>query len=430
MSKFRRLKGMRDLFGEELAKLRRIEGVVRELFRLYGYEEVLTPTLESFELVEAKCGEEIRLRMYAFQDLGGRKVVLRPDMTSPIARFVASELKAKPLPIRLGYIANVFRYDNPQRGRYREFWQAGFELIGSSDPSSDAEILDIACELMERLKLERFTIKIGHVGILYGLLEEAGFEQREQYKIASLIDKGREDEVIPLLDRPSVPRDVREAIKNLFEAKGSPEEVLNVGRRILSRWEKPYSCLENLSQILDLISYRKADFLVYLGFARGLEYYTGMIFEVYVPGFDMAVGGGGRYDELIRLFGGKDLPAVGYSAGMDRLALVLPPFEVEKLPSIVVLPVGREYTRTALEVAARLRKNGLIAQPNVCGWKLSRALSQASKLGYKYAIIIGKEWRENRVAVKDLEKGVQVEVPSEKVFSATSIEDFSEFFPP
>ncbi|MEM2452087.1 MAG: ATP phosphoribosyltransferase regulatory subunit, partial [Candidatus Methanomethylicia archaeon] len=129
--KFKVLRGLRDLLPEEVEKMNYVKSVIRELFTLYGYKEIITPTLESYDLFEAKAGEELRHRMYTFKDLGNRKVALRPEITPSVARFYINHMLSKPKPVRLGYISNCFRYDEPQYGRYREFWQGGFELIGS-----------------------------------------------------------------------------------------------------------------------------------------------------------------------------------------------------------------------------------------------------------------------------------------------------------
>ena len=142
------VRGMRDFLPEDLAKRRRIEDEVRRIFTLYGYGEIETPLVESFALLSAKAGEEIRHRMYEFKDLGGRRIALRPEMTASVARIVATKLRSEPKPLRLGYVSNCFRYDNPQMGRYREFWQAGYELFGSNKPEADVEILTICYDLL------------------------------------------------------------------------------------------------------------------------------------------------------------------------------------------------------------------------------------------------------------------------------------------
>jgi len=152
---YRPVRGMRDFLPEDLAQRRFVEAKVRDCFTSYGYEEIETPVLESFDLISAKAGDEIRHRMYAFDDLGGRKVALRPEITPSIARVVANKLRTAVKPLRLGYIANCFRYDNPQKGRYREFWQAGFELFGSSHPVADAEVIAVNNELMQAAGIHR-----------------------------------------------------------------------------------------------------------------------------------------------------------------------------------------------------------------------------------------------------------------------------------
>ena len=172
MKAYTSLRGMRDLLPEALAKKHVVVNTIRKCFRLYGYREIETPVLESLRLLNAKSGEEIRHRLYSFKDLGGREIALRAEMTPSVARIVANEMRTIAKPLRLGYIANCFRYDNPQMGRHREFWQAGFELFGSPRTEADTEIIMVNHDLMTRLGFRDFTIKIGHVGILRSLLEQ------------------------------------------------------------------------------------------------------------------------------------------------------------------------------------------------------------------------------------------------------------------
>ena len=169
MSAFRTVRGMRDFLPQEAGRMRYIEHVTRELAQLFGYEEVITPVVESYELLAAKSGEEIRKRMYAFEDLGGRRVALRPEFTAPVARLMATKMKNEPRPMRLFCVGSLYRYDEPQYGRFREFWQANYELVGSNKPEADAEILLLTYELMRELGLHNYWLKIGHVGIIRNL---------------------------------------------------------------------------------------------------------------------------------------------------------------------------------------------------------------------------------------------------------------------
>ena len=156
---------MRDLLPEEAKRLRFIERIARETAILYGYEEVITPVIEYYDLLAAKIGEENRKRMYVFEDLGGRKVALRPEFTASIARLIATKMRTAPKPLRFFSTGSLYRYDEPQFGRYREFWQANFELFGSPMPEADAEIIFLTDDLLKKTGLRDYCFKIGHVGV-------------------------------------------------------------------------------------------------------------------------------------------------------------------------------------------------------------------------------------------------------------------------
>ena len=171
---FKTVRGMRDLLPVDAERMRHVEQVSRTISKLYGYEEIITPVLESYDLLAAKTSEEIRERMYTFKDLGGRKVALRPEFTASVARLVASKLRNEPKPMRLFSAGSLYRYDEPQYGRFREFWQSNYELFGSPRPEADAEILMLTNDLLKRLELKNYRFKIGHTEILKGILDQEG----------------------------------------------------------------------------------------------------------------------------------------------------------------------------------------------------------------------------------------------------------------
>ena len=416
--KFRRLRGLRDYLPEDMEKLNYVKRVVRQLFSLYGYMEVMTPTLESFELLAAKSGEEIRQRMYVFTDLGGRKVALRPEMTAPIARFYINNMLGRPKPVRLGYIANCFRYDEPQYGRYREFWQGGFELIGSREPEADAEILDIADALMRRLGFENHYLKLGHVGVMRAFLGAEGVAEPDQNRIFGLMDKGRIEESLSVLEELKVSSRCLEVAEALFSLKGyDAAKLLGEAEELLADYEKALLELENFKRVIGycIACGLSGRLFVDFSFARGLEYYTGMIFEVFVPGFRIALGGGGRYDKLIELFGGEPTPAVGYAPGLDRIVLAMEelkiPFKEERKVKVYVVSTSEDMRIRALKVAHELRENNVMAELEVFGRSLRKALSYANSRGFSHAIIVGaKEAERGKIVLKDLSANVQFEV--------------------
>jgi histidyl-tRNA synthetase len=422
---YRTVRGMRDYLPEDLVKRRLVEDRVRECFNIYGYEEVETPILESFDLISAKAGEEIRHRMYAFKDLGGRKVALRPEMTPSIARIVANKLRSEVKPLRLGYIANCFRYDNPQMGRYREFWQAGFEIFGSSQPVADAEIISVNNDLMRKLGFSDFFIKIGHVGILREVLGGEGLDEADQYTIMGLMDKLERKKALAFLKKLEASDGCQSTVKELFKLRGTDwDKIILEGRRTLQQNEKASAALENLEEIVDLAKAGgvETEFLLDLGFARGLEYYTGMIFEVFVSDLGIALGGGGRYDKLVELFGGEPMPAVGCAPGIDRIVLALEkkklfPKKFKAVKKALVIPINKELLSKALEIASDLRRRGIAARNELVGRGVGSALSYAGKKGYTYAVIVGpKELRRNRVILRNLKAEEQSEVPIANLF--------------
>lgn len=418
MSRFQTLRGMRDFLPDDLKKRRRVEDTIRQLFVLYGYEEIETPTVESIQLVTAKAGDEIRHRMYSFKDLGDREVALRPEMTASVARLVINHLKYSVKPLRLGYVSNCFRYDEPQQGRYREFWQGGYELFGSTRPEADAEILTIADHLMRALGFKKYEVKVGHVGILRGMLEQEGVDEQTQEKTLGFMDRREYGKAIALLEEKKIPSECIEVSRQLFKiATDSITKALDKGRKLLGNYERALQSLDNLGSITGILvdSGLNIPLMVDLGFGRGLEYYTGMVFEVFVPDLGVALNGGGRYDRLIETFGGEPTPAVGCAPGIDRTVLAMEKKELfktkERQPRILVIPLEDGLHCRALEIAQSLRNSGCRTEVEVTGRRLKKALSFASNAKYTHAVIVGrKELSRDSVIIRDMAKNEQTEV--------------------
>lgn len=423
MSRFNTVRGMRDFLPENAEKMSYIEQVARDIARLYGYREVITPVVESYSLLAAKSGEEIRERMYAFKDLSGRKVALRPEFTASIARLVASKMTNVPKPLRLFCAGSLYRYDEPQYGRYREFWQANYELVGSDRPEADAEILMLSYDLMERLGLRNYHFKIGHVGILRGILSQEGVREENQDRIMQLIDKKLWDEALTVAKGLRVSQECSTTLEKLFETKGKDApQVLEKAKDMAQNYAGAVASMENLQKILELTKVGGVNFdlWVEMGFARGLEYYTGMIFELYVPEMEIALGGGGRYNKLIELFGGEATPAVGVAPGIDRLMLALEGQKVtigaKEEKRVVVVPVSEDLTAKALEVSLTLRRAGFSIEVEVMGRKISRALADADRRGVTHAVILGsEEAKEGKVVLRDMKKRGQKVVKIESL---------------
>ncbi|RLG01523.1 MAG: histidine--tRNA ligase [Thaumarchaeota archaeon] len=413
-------RGMDDLLPREMALKRRIEDVIREVFKLYGYLEVETPTVEYYELFALKSGEEIRERMFDFIDKGGRRVVLRPEVTASIARLVVSKLKAMPPPLRLGYIADCYRYDEPQWGRRRRFWQGGFELIGSKDPLADAEILEVSYEVFNRIGLSDQYFKVGHVGILREILKSYHVDEEVQDRILTLLDRKMIVEAFDLMRKNGVSEDGIKVINDLMKLEGTNLRRISIeASDLLSPWEGARKNLEDLCEIVDLAREGGVEsrIIVSLGLARGLEYYTGFIFEQGIPNLRIALNGGGRYDNLIELFGGKPTPAVGCAIGITRIMQYILKNKVEEVPTpsrprILVTGVGEVSKKYLMRVARILRTMGFGVEVEVLSRRLPSAIEYASKNGMRFMIIVGKqEEAEEKISIRNLELRRQVEVP-------------------
>ena len=418
MPNFQTVRGMRDLLPEEAETLNFVTCKARETAQLYGYGEIVTPVVEPYELLSAKSGEEIRQRIFTFKDLGDRTVALRPEFTASIARVATTALKTKPKPLRVFSVGSVYRYDEPQRGRYREFWQSNFELLGSDKPEADAETILVTNNLMKAAGLRNYSFKIGHIGILRGLLNQKGIDDKIQNVILQLMDKKQYDKALELVDDD----EWRFVLKDLWELKGeTPSETVELIEEIVGQFDEAAAANENLRDILWLASeggcpVEKID----PAFARGLEYYTGMIFEVNVPELDVALGGGGRYDKLIEVFGGEPTPAVGVAHGLDRIAIAM---QTQKIAisgqqgiRVVVIPVQETMRGYAITIANRLRKAGVRAEFEVMGRKMSKALEDADKRQMDYAVIVGEnEMDEDSVVLRDLAKHEQTTVKIRKL---------------
>jgi histidyl-tRNA synthetase len=405
MPAFQPVRGMRDLLGEEAKAFTCIIGKARETATLYGYKEVITPHVEPLELLSAKSGEEIRQRMFIFKDLGERLVALRPEFTASIARLATTSLKNEPKPLRIFSVGTVYRYDEPQRGRYREFWQSNFELMGSTKPEADAEIVLITNNLMKTLSLQGYAFKIGHIGVIRGILSQDGVDEKTQDSVLQRMDKKEYVEALKLVKSDKC----RAMLEGLIAIRGNDWlDVVEQLQSYVKGYEKAKAAVENLAEVLKLVT-ESADLTIIVepAFARGLEYYTGMIFEIYIPGLDIALGGGGRYDKLIEAFGGEPIPAIGCAHGIDRVAIALQTqkitFATKAEKRVVVLPITEGMKSEALKITQQLRVAGVNVEFEVMGRKMAKALEDADKRKVDFAVIVGeRELKEGTVVLKDL----------------------------
>ena len=415
MTEFKTVRGMRDFLPQEAQTLRTVEAKTRKVAELYGYGEIITPVVESYELLSAKAGDEVRSRMFAFKDLGDRDVALRPEFTASVARLVATSMRNEPRPFRLFSVGTIYRYDEPQKGRYREFWQSNFELMGSNRPEADAEILMLTNGLLEKIGLKNHAFKIGHVGVLRGIFSQENVDESIQSTVMQLMDKKQYDDALETVQKARVSERCLKVLRRLVELKG--DKIFDVTDKIeecIKDYEMAVAATRNLREILKLARQGgcNATMTVEAGFERGLEYYTGMIFEVYVPDLNIALGGGGRYDRLIELFGGAPTPAVGVAHGLDRILLAMKEqksgLKGEETKKVVIIPVGDELRGEALRISQKLRESNLSVEVEVMGRKMAKALEDADRRNFDYAVIIGeKELKEGAVVLRNLKSREQ-----------------------
>lgn len=420
---------MDDLLPEDFTTLSRIIQTVKQLFRLYGYSQIETPPVEYYEIFAAKSGEEILQHMFVFTDRHNRKLALRPEMTAPVARLVASKLSRRPLPLRLGYIADCYRLDEPQWGRRRRFYHGGFELFGSKEPLADVEILLIINDFFKNLEIAEYSFKIGHVGIHRALMNSAGIDEDKQDQILSLIDRGKIEEAKDL---------ARENAKN-YSPLGVLDELIimdpapanNLAEKVLSmldEYGEAKTAANNLLQIVKLASkvIDQDSLIYYPGFSRGLGYYTGMIFEVYGTLADVALAGGGRYDKLVELFGGRPIPGVGAAIGITRVHQYL----VDKLglseevpsPDVYVAPISQNAWSYSIGVSRKLRELGIATEIEVMSRGLSDIIKTCEKRGIRFLIILGdKEMEQSQITIRDIVRREQRQYPLGEIGQLTNI---------
>lgn len=355
-------KGLRDLLPAEVKMMRSIENKAARLFKSYGYEEVITPTFEYLEVVENGAGGNIRKELFLFMDREGGILSLRPEITVSIARLAATHMQDANFPQRLFYQANVFRHVQPHLAQYREFWQLGIELLGASGVRADAEVINIAARVMQEIGLDNFKLSLNQIGIFNSLLDDSGMDIEERSLIRNLIESKDLVELSRVLEGMAIDDGLKETITALPVLHGG----LEVLKRIpyVEKNRKASAAVNDLIQIYEALKICGVQDKIVLdmGVLRGLDYYTGIVFEGYSPDLGYGLLGGGRYDNLMGKFG-FSCPATGFSLGMDRLALVLK--NRDKEPQRYLLG-GQDFQRIVNE-AEKLRKEGYIVEMDVEG---------------------------------------------------------------
>ena len=321
---FTRPRGTRDFLFTEMRERKEAESTLRNVFENYGFQEIKTPLFEELKLFTTKSGEEIVDQLYNFKDKSDRELALRPELTAPVARLYLNELqKTTAKPIKLYYYGSCFRYERPQKGRFRQFWQFGCELIGAKSPEGEAEVISMCNESLESLGITPADININHLGIIRGLFAHFNIDTKTQREIMVIIDKGDKELLKESLvgDNPVIDNEeLNNVLLNLIDMVGG-KEILPDIEELVKPYDEPQEALAELEELVKTLdSFSVDNYTLNLGVARGLDYYTGIVFEVYIPelGAQKQVCGGGTYS-LIKVFGGEEIESTGFAFGFDRL---------------------------------------------------------------------------------------------------------------
>ncbi len=402
------LKGFRDFLPEDMVIRQKVINTLKAVFESYGFEPVETPSLEYSSTLLGKYGEDADKMVYTFQDKGEREVGLIYDLTVPISKVLALYSEKIPLPFRRYQIQRIWRAENPQKGRYREVLQCDVDSFGVISPLADAEIVAIIYSCLKALDFKEFTIRINSRQVLFKLMEDLNITQKNQQlsilRIIDKLDKQSEKEVKIELEQKGLSAKKAEELFFLIES-AKPDKNL----------EQLFNYLKNFG--LDEKFYRFDPTLV-----RGLDYYTGPVFETYVEKPKIgSITGGGRYDNLIANLGGPNIPATGTTIGLDRICDVIKsqnlwPEVSLTTTKVLVTVFSKEYLDNSLKIVSLLREKGIGSEIYLNEDKLDKQIKYADKKGIKYVVILGPDEVKNKtVTIKDLTTGRQSTVALDKI---------------
>lgn len=401
------LKGFRDFLPAEKRARDLVESSIKYTFELYGFEPLETPTLEYAELLLGKYGTEADKLVYSFEDRGGRQVALRYDQTVPTARVLAQYQNELGKGFRRYQIQPVFRADKPQKGRYREFKQCDADIFGVTSQVADAEILAVYYSIYKNLGLSDMVIELNDRDTLISTLSPFSSDAVSVYSIIQSVDK---------LDKLTVTEVTAELVSKGMLEKNAITALANIEA------VRPSPNLESILVAAKELGIPASSLKFNPTISRGLDYYTGMIFEGKVPGESGSVGGGGRYDKLIENLGGPSIPAVGFGLGFDRTVEVLMSRSLissDQSTKALVTIFSSDLQGQALKVAAKLRDSGINTElyPDPTD-KLDKQFKYADKKGIPFAIIVGdEEVKNNMVTLKNLATREQTTIPLSEVIN-------------
>ncbi len=380
-------RGTSDILPEEQAYWRFIEQRVNLSAQLYGYERIDTPAFEDTKLFARSVGEDtdiVTKEMYTFEDRGSSSLTLRPEGTASVGRaYIEHGMHNQPQPVKLYYIASIFRYERPQAGRFRQHYQFGYEAIGDGDPALDSEVIDMAWRFFADMKLSRLTLELNSIGCKKCRPDYV--EALKGYYVDHALELCPECQT----------RLKRNPLRLLDCKQASCQKVADAAPKSVDYLCE--ECAEHFNQLKRYLKLLKLPYNVNHRLVRGLDYYTRTVFEIQpeAAGSQSTLAGGGRYDDLIEELGGRPTPAIGFAAGMERLILNLKEQKIEipplPKPQVFIASLGDEAKEAATKLAADLRGAGVGVILAMGDKSLKAQLRQANSLGVRYAVIIGEE---------------------------------------
>lgn len=403
-AKYKSLRGMPDILPEDAAAFFWVESIARDVFFRFGYKEIRTPFLEDTEVFIRSIGNDtdiVEKEIYSFTDRGGKNISLRPEGTASIVRaYIENGWHNDPDMVKLFYTGPMFRGERPQKGRLRQFHQIGAEIIGGSDPYIDAELIFSLDTLLKSLNIKGFTVLVNSLGCN---------KDRSEYK--SVLKKYLSGHSSGLCENC-----LKRAEKNVLRVLDCKNKEC---RAIVSKAPKIIDhlcggCLESYKTLKTILTDQDVDFTEKSDLVRGLDYYTGNIFEVIHPsmGAQDAIAAGGRYDNLIEQMGGPKTGAAGYALGLERLLLIIDRKDISlEKPGLVVIPVEDNSRAEAFRLTNRFRQNGVPCEMDLSGRSLKGQMRRAGKDNRPFVILLGEdEIKSGKLLLKDMEKGEQKHV--------------------
>lgn len=405
-----KLKGTKDILPDEISKWQYVEGIAKEVFENYGYNEVRVPAIESTELFQRGVGETtdvVQKEMYIFDDKGGRSIALRPEGTAGVVRaYIENGMSSMPSPVKMYYSMPMYRYENVQKGRQREFHQIGAELIGSSSYIADVEMIEMINSYIEKLNIKDIELNINSIGCPVC---------RKDYQAAL------REFIRPNLDKycDTCKTRFEKNPMRILDCKEETCKKLNVGAPVITDYlcEECKTHFENVQKMLKELN---IEFKIDTSIVRGLDYYTKTVFEFVSKIDGLTVLAGGRYDGLVEELGGVATPAVGFATGEERLISVLeannPSLDLNKKMDVFIAYIGEEANIYSTKLVKKLRENGIYAEKDIMERSLKAQFKYADKKKAKFVVTIG----ENEIAtgtadLKEMQTGETTKIELEKL---------------